>query len=153
MRAAPAPLLTKAKRGAVTIFTGTALPGSAVTLEQLPAQVRLSAEDHTRRRPASSRCSKRSLGEERKAGMDLFPAALASSARCAMGVVAKVNFPHPYPQDLGATQDNVQISTIARNVIYNAIWSKAKIARDGFKISPTRNGKARSSRRPFRRSP
>jgi iron(III) transport system substrate-binding protein len=128
-RGALAPLLAKAKQeGAVTIFTGTArYPDSAVKqLEQafqrkygFPLKISLAA-------PGPHPPIVQKLIAEAKSGvkpgMDLFPTALAffGPMRDA-GVVAKTNFAaFGVPQDLMAPPgDNLQISTIARNVIYN----------------------------------
>jgi iron(III) transport system substrate-binding protein len=128
-RGALAPLLAKAKQeGAVTIFTGTArYPDSAVKqLEQdfrrkygFPLKIMLSA-------PGPHPPIVQKLIAEAKSGvkpgMDLFPTALAffGPMRDA-GVLAKVDFAAlGVPQELIAPPgDNVQLNTIARNVIYN----------------------------------
>jgi iron(III) transport system substrate-binding protein len=128
-RSALAPLRAKAKQeGALTIFTGTArYPDSAVKLlEQdfrreygFPLKITFAA-------PGPHPPIVQKLITEAKSGvkpgMDLFPTALAFFGPMReAGVLAKVNF-----AALGAPQaliappgDNVQLNTIARNVIYN----------------------------------
>ena len=128
-RGALAPLLAKAKQeGAVTIFTGTArYPDSAV--KQIEQDFRRKygfALKVTLAAPGPHPPTVQKLITEAKSGvkpgMDLFPTALAFYGPMReAGVLAKVNFAaFGVPQDLIAPPgDNVQISTIARNVIYN----------------------------------
>jgi iron(III) transport system substrate-binding protein len=128
-RGALAPLLAKAKQeGALTIFTGTArYPES--TVKQLEQDFRRKygfALKITLSAPGPHPPIVQKLITEAKSGvkpgMDLFPTALSffGSMRDA-GVLAKVNFATlGVPHDLIAPPgDNVQIATIARNVIYN----------------------------------
>src|SRR5262249_11648257 len=129
VRGALAPLLAKAKQeGALTIFTGTArYPEKDVAqLEQalrrkygFPLKITLAA-------PGPHPPIVQKLIAEAKSGvkpgMDLFPTALAFLGPMReAGVLAKVDFAaYGVPRDLIAPPgDNVQISTIARNVIYN----------------------------------
>jgi iron(III) transport system substrate-binding protein len=128
-RGALAPLLAKAKQeGAVTIFTGTArYPDSAV--KQIEQDFRRKygfALKITLAAPGPHPPSVQKLIAEAKSGvkpgMDLFPTALTFYGPMReAGVLAKVNFAAlGVPHDLIAPPgDNVQISTIARNVIYN----------------------------------
>lgn len=128
-RGALAPLLAKAKQeGALTIFTGTArYPDKDIArLEQAfrhkygsPLKITLAA-------PGPHPPVVQKLIVEAKSGvkpgMDLFPTALAFFGPMReAGVLAKVDFAaYGVPRDLIAPPgDNVQISTIARNVIYN----------------------------------
>jgi len=124
-----APLLAKAKQeGAVIIFTGTArYPDSAIKqLEQdfrrkygFPLKITLSAAG------PHPPIVQKLIAEAKsgvKPGMDLFPTGLSffGPMRDA-GVLAKVDFAaFGVPQGVTAPPgDNVKISTIARNVIYN----------------------------------
>jgi ABC-type Fe3+ transport system substrate-binding protein len=128
-RGALAPLLAKAKQeGALTVFTGTArYPDSAVKqIEQdfrrkygFPLKITLSAAG------PHPPVVQKLIAEAKsgvKPGMDLFPTALAffGPLRDA-GVLAKVDFAAlGVPQEMIAPPgDNVQLNTIARNVIYN----------------------------------
>src|SRR5260370_7399843 len=128
-RGALAPLLAKAKQeGALTIFTGTArYPDSAV--KQIEQDFRRKygfALTITLAAPGPHPPIVQKLITEAKSGvkpgMDRFPTALAFFGPMReAGVLPKATFPAlGVPHDLIAPPgDNVQISTIARNAIYN----------------------------------